>query len=425
MAKNITKYCLRLLLGILVCVLIGALLLTAVYCVPGRFLAGHMEESAWTLIGEGLYPWLYPWCTRMVDNYTDAYMLQHASYRNEQSPLMQAMQVYRPTFQGRDYPHQDIVDHYQDGKAYDAEGTYSRYWHGYLVYLTPLMLVFSYSQIRLINGVFQTALALLLCWLLYKRGKKQYILPLLLVLCFWMPVVQAKCLQYSACHYLMLFGCIALVWNQDRLSRVEAVVFFLLGVGTAYIDYLTYPVVVLGIPLALYYVLRLYGGFWEDVGKGVKLSLTWAVGYVGMWAGKWILATLITGENVILDATGKLLERTEDNHVFLFGKEEVVLNPASRAIEENGKFFWDTPATYLLILVVAVLVVLLAVRLVRRKASVRNLAKAAPFLVIAAMPYAWYALVANHSLVHCWFTCKALAVLVFALVCMLLKVQET
>ena len=240
-----------------------------------------------------------------------------------------------------------------------------------------------------------------------------------------MPVVQAKCLQYSACHYLMLFGCIALVWNQDKLSRVEAVVFFLLGVGTAYIDYLTYPVVVLGIPLALYYVLRQYGGFWEDVGKGVKLSLTWAVGYVGMWAGKWILATLITGENVILDATGKLLERTEDNHVFLFGKEEVVLNPASRAIEENGKFFWDTPATYLLILVVAVLVVLLAVRLVRRKASVRNLAKAAPFLVIAAMPYAWYALVANHSLVHCWFTCKALAVLVFALVCMLLKVQET
>ena len=67
MAKNVTKYCLRLLLGILVCVLIGALLLTAVYCVPGRFLAGHMEESAWTLIGEGLYPWLYPWCTSKVD----------------------------------------------------------------------------------------------------------------------------------------------------------------------------------------------------------------------------------------------------------------------------------------------------------------------------------------------------------------------
>ena len=269
-------------------ILIGFLFLLAVYALPVEPMAENVRASVPAFNGEWAredsYETLVPgYRGTQLDNSTDAAMLLHAVYEEDAPLARRAANGGRYVMNGNAFA--ALLTYGMSEDASEMLGsTIARYWHGYLVYLTPLMLVFSYSQIRLINGVFQTALALLLCWLLYKRGKKQCILPLLLVLCFWMPVVQAKCLQYSACHYLMLFGCIALVWNKDRLSRVEAVVFFLLGVGTAYIDYLTYPVVVLGIPLALYYVLRQYGGFWEDVGKGVKLSLTWAVGYVGMWA---------------------------------------------------------------------------------------------------------------------------------------------
>lgn len=58
--------------------------------------------------------------------------------------------------------------------------SYERYWHGYLVVLKPLLLVFNYGQIRILNGIVMAILVLLILRQLWKRDLRRGMLAFLL-----------------------------------------------------------------------------------------------------------------------------------------------------------------------------------------------------------------------------------------------------
>lgn len=60
-----------------------------------------------------------------MDNFTDGIMISQASAARERNVLRQALEV-----QG-----------------------YTYYWHGYIIILRPLLLLFDYAQIRVLNGL--------------------------------------------------------------------------------------------------------------------------------------------------------------------------------------------------------------------------------------------------------------------------------
>ena len=72
---------------------------------------------------------------------------------------------------------QVIVSCYGEGETPDMIVSYGRYWHGYMLTLKPLLSVFNYSQIRVVNAAVVAALALWLVVLLWRRQLKRYILP--------------------------------------------------------------------------------------------------------------------------------------------------------------------------------------------------------------------------------------------------------
>ena len=139
----------------------GVLLLLMTYCLPVENMREHVRQSLPMLQREFETENLiqeYP--GTFMGAYTDCLMLENAIYQSEDhSVLEQTLCMYRgESGTGAGWaPGYSLVD-YLEGTTQPAEVTYSRYWHGYLVVLTPLLLVTTFTTLRLIAAWVQLLL---------------------------------------------------------------------------------------------------------------------------------------------------------------------------------------------------------------------------------------------------------------------------
>ena len=409
-----------LILRIIICVLVGTLLLGAVYLLPVAPMEKHLEESAQTFAEEGIYPSLYNWCTSQLDSTTDALILMISACDTGEDPLVQAMSGTHNTLSTMETTSNELAAHYGSGIPFDGSAPYYQYWHGYQLIIRPLLLLIGYPSMRILNGIIQTVLLLLLCLYLQKAGLKQYILPYLVAVAMLMPVILAKSLQYSSCYYLLTLGSLAVLWKRKELDQTDGFLFLYLGIATAYFDFLTYPIATLGIPAVFYFCIRKADSFRNTFCRGSKICFSWGVGYLGMWSAKWFVGSLITGKNILAEASAKLSERSSVGEA-----SEGLLKNMYVALSVNIKAFIRTPVL-LLLLILLVILLLSAVQHCRKHQY--TIAKATqvlfPFVVLACLPVFWYLGTTNHSTIHHWFTNKALIVSVFAAAASLVKLKE-
>ena len=139
----------------------------------------------------------------------------------------------------------------------------------------------------------------------------------------------------------------------------------------------------------------------------VKICLSWGIGYAGMWSGKWLMAALLTGQNVFAEAgsaMGNRLGAVDDSGV------ELAL---TTGVQENLRIMFN-PLTVLMLLGVLAVCALLWLR-VDGRPDVKRLGT---YLLCALLPIAWYMALLNHSAEHAFFTYRALCVTIFAAVSM-------
>lgn len=393
-------------------VLAGVLLMTVVFSLPVSGMEEHMVSSAQTLYEEGPYHKLYEFCTSNLDNWTDATMLLIASHEGEGSALERAMTGARELLNSNQ-PVNSLAAKYLEGAELDKTVGYARYWHGYLLALKPLLLVTDYSGIRTINLTVQLVLDALVLFLMFRRGRKDLMLPYALTIGFLMPTVLGKSLQCSTCFYAFTLGVVLLLLFGDRWDGRRVCYLFLgLGIVTAFVDFLTYPVAAFGIPAAVWFSMRPAETGREGIKRFGAVFLSWGFGYGGMWAGKWVAASLLTKENVIREALSSILMRI--SHSSLTGDDD--LNVID-AVWKNMKAFLKTPVTAAAFLLVAVLAAVLVYRLCRGGRC--GIGFALPFCILILLPFLWYGATVNHSFIHYFFTNKSLAVTAFAGLCLL------
>ncbi|MBR4557465.1 MAG: hypothetical protein IKO15_08290 [Clostridiales bacterium] len=400
--------------NVLAACLAGTVLLYAVYLLPVDRIDAKVASSAQTIADEDMCPSVFSWMTSKVDNYTDSIMLLEAASASSGSAMNDAMNVPRGDIGELD-PYDTIVSHYVDGNAYDETITYSRYWHGYLIFLKPLLQFLDYRAIRIINGIVQAITVLATCFLLFKKGHKKAVVPYFLSFLMLMPVAMAKAFQYSTCFYTFAFGCIALLLLRDEKRRKAAgLVFLWCGIATAYFDLLTYPISTFGVPMMFYLLLADKEDTESKLSQIVRNAIYWCIGLGAMWFSKWTIATIITGENKFTDALGKVAERTstvsEEGESYSFYSAEI----------RNFGAFFLTPVTIL----AAILIIYMICKLLKKDLTIRDYVRTLfPFLLTGLAPVAWYAFATNHSVIHYWFTNKACVVsflgIVFGLVCLL------
>lgn len=385
------------LFSLLMAALVGTGLLLSVYSLPLDSIEQNMQKSASTIADEGGYPTLFPWCQSMLDNYTDSIMLLEAADHVQDRTLDKAMLVYHGTIKNKN-PYEVIVEHYLNGTEFDQEESYARYWHGYLVFLKPLLTIMDYGSIRVLNGILQVFLFLMVCCLLVKKNQKEYLVPVVLSYLMIMPIALMNSLQFSSCYYIYTLGMIGILILPEDKQRFIYLVFLYIGIFTAYFDFLTYPIATFGMPAAVYLVLRKKETTEKKIIDLIRNGFFWCFGYVGMWSLKWIVAWIITGENVINEAASAISLRT------------------SSALPEGGKLsriecvninfqaLLDTPVTWVALLFV--LYLLLKNKKIK-DLSFEDKRVFFPYLFLGLLPVIWFVIVGNHSSIHYWFTNKA------------------
>lgn len=403
--KNIGKVTGKLLLTFLVTFLTGFLLLLGAYTLPVEPMQNHLRENADYMTAWGNYTMvLEPHSFTLLDNYTDSIMLGTAICDSGKGTLLSAMEAAHPIdkSQNRFERIYNYLNNPEKSKIFE----YGRYWHGYLIILKPLLLFFNYSEIRIIQMSVQIILLLLIVYLSARRKKGKIGILLGTSLLFIMPMIIGRSLQYSWVYDIMLCAvALMLLFHDWFKARGRYCCFFLvLGMLTSYMDLLTYPLITLGIPLVCLLLLNVDDKknlIWQILG----LSLCWGAGYGLMWFGKWLLASQIMDKDMIKDGLDKVLNRTstqQDETVYTrWGAILLNLNML------NDRVFKALAAAVVLIQ---------GILIVRLHVPYRDfIRKIIPFLIIAAMPFVWYLLAANHSSIHCWFTYRSLSVTIFAL----------
>jgi len=269
-----------------------------------------------------------------------------------------------------------------------------------------------------LNLIVQLILDAAILALMFKRGMKKLALPYLLTLGFLMPVALGKSLQFSTCFYAFSLGVLLLLLFKDKWNKRRVCFLFLgLGIFTAFVDFLTYPVAAFGIP-AVVWLCMCPAETGKEGAKGLlDLLFSWGLGYGGMWAGKWVAASLLTEHNVIREALSAILMRI--SHDSLAGDNDLGI---AAAVWKNMKAFLKTPVTVAAFLLVVVLMVVIVLRL--RRGGRTGLGFAVPFCMLILLPFLWYAATVNHSFIHYFFTNKSLAVTAFAGLCLLMRTCE-
>lgn len=392
-------------------------LLLGAYALPGGPVRAHLVPSAALIEREGLYPEYFGFKLFQMDNYTDTLMLFEAASADETDPLTAMMTNTAYNVENFETLGADLREYLvRRAIAEGAEGhpdesvtlepfVYARYWHGYLIYLRPLLLLFTYGQIRVINYIVLTALFAAVCWLLCKRcGARAavwFAVSQLAVSVFFVP----RQMQFFTTFAIAYAGC---VWMLRRHRTGEQLCLGLLALGvlTAFCDLLVTPILTLGLPMTVWLlrpVQRLRAGAPQCAAVAAG-SLCWGVGYGFCWAAKWLCAGLLTGRDIVGDALHQIGMRTtaETWHGMELTWRNIIQFVYS-TLTARG-LFW--PLVLLAVLVAAAFVLCL-----RGKAEFM---RALPLGLTALMTPAWFVVLRTHSIQHGWFTWRALAVTLFA-----------
>lgn len=314
--RDIGKLLLKEFIIVICCAIFGVVALTITYFIPQEDMCENVRESAIILHNEGLGAHIWDTISEtMLDAYTDGLML-NVSYTETDDGIRDILlgtwvEVEKDTHGIN--PMESLYEVIALANDDYHIINYGRYWHGYQIILRPLLCFYTYADIRQFNMILQLALVFIFVYILARSEDKMLIIPFWGMYSFLSPLAIFSSFQYSACFYAMMFSLIILFGFRKRLKDASRnYLFLLVGIMTAFFDLLTYPFITLGVPLIAYLAsdYECLISFKKGIREVFFYTMSWGIGYVGMWASKWIIASLFTNENVIGNAIEQLKFRS-------------------------------------------------------------------------------------------------------------------
>lgn len=404
------------------------LFLTMSSMISTKSIYKNVKESSDVLLKEGNRKNIFiPYRQEdmQFDNYTDALMINTAYSIDTETPLYSAFVArknYIPNVTTNVY--EESVGELKSSSKYkyhnevgelrdlveneNAESfEYSRYWHGYLTVLRPLLVIFNLTQLRIILTIILIMLSIILVIVLSKKAN--IIVALIFLLGLWS--VEYFYLGFSLQGiFVFLIAIISSIILTVRFRKMKyfGIFFFVIGMLTNFFDFLTVPIVTLGIPLTIYFVLLQKDNenisLKQKIVDIIKYAFLWGMGYGLTWFTKWVLVDLIYHKNMIKTAIGQVVYRS-------VGVEEI-------------KFFNVISINYMYIkvtFVVSAVIVLTSVmlRIIKSEPNITKnlkfkemLQRITSYLIIMCTPFVLYMFLRNHSYYHAFFTYRNLVLMV-------------
>lgn len=404
------------------CWLAGLMLLWAAFLIPENAAYQNAKASLPTLQSEGLHynfgnEYDYYKQDTKLDGYTDLLMINFAVNNVQgktRTPLERAVSPAWVSVSGSAEAANgaDEMLSFLTGSETDPydHQYYRRYWTGFIVPLRVLFSFLTVDGLRLFNGVLQALLVLAACFACFKKINWQCALALLVAYAALQPITLSKSLSCSPVFYVAYGGClrVACLAGKRPLEKPPLLTFMLIGVLTAYFDYLSYPIAALGLPLTVYFAAMGKGLGAESLKRSLgclaALCAAWFFGYLGMWGGKWIVGYLAGYADIFTEAMAATAERTSRSQysviLTLIGLET----------------YCFTKRKIALLLLPAALLFVYGVWKQTKERRWREAGRyALIFGLIALLPVAWTVFALNHTSLHWFYTHRIVCVFFAAL----------
>lgn len=350
------------------------------------------------------------------DRYADAILAEIAYHYTSEAPVTSVMES---KFSFDMFEDQNVSFYNAIIEGKEPNQQYLRYWHGSIVFLRPLLAVFDLDQIYMWHTVVLGLLALVNVMYLIKKKQIRlliaFVLSLIAVGCWYVPFS----LEYTW-MFLLLMLCIIPVCTRAKNLDIGGLkrLFLFIGMCTSFLDFLTTETVTLLVPLMMSLWILAESKYERLIAYSMKISLLWAIGYIGMWVSKWILASMTLHINAMDYVRGNIEERLGGDIGVSYFK--YLGGALSRNMKCLFPFEYGTLGLVAGILIFALLMI--RVVLVFKKEvfgkKENNQQKTLYWLliIIAIIPYVRYLVLHNHAYIHYFFTYRAQMTTVFALV---------
>ena len=296
---------------------------------------------------------------------------------------------------------------------------YSRYWHGSVIFIRPLMLLGDVRVVKLAGIIFALLFLIIDCIMLIKRGQKFGAAAL--VISFL--AVQMYNIRLSLEYMPTVLICLGMlpffVCLEKRGDVPLSVLSVICGTMTAFFDFLTTETLTILIPLIIIMMGRKnegrFEGFKRELVTSAKCGVSWACAYLCTFLVKWTAASIVTGENKFIAAIFSAEVRVNGEAEELSPVMQMIFAPLANISAMFGGYERVSPANIIAGLFITVTLSAGIFFIFRRgeKGSGKGFARL--MLVLGLVPYLRYIVLNNHSYLHEFFTYRAQAASVLAL----------
>lgn len=378
-------------------------LLCLSYLIPTN--ARNMKESSELLVQEGVFPNYTGNDEKYIgqDNYTDSLMLNIISTMGEDKNILKSIMEmnYRMEEGGEFNSVNDLYFLYASDNTNHLFNTvsYARYWHGYVVYLKPLMFALNFSQLRVFMTVCIYTLLIICTYCIATKIGIKYSIGFLAG--FILVDINHICYSVQFFNVFALTFCMLIfiaTRSKEKLYSNFEIYNFIFGGIICFVDLLTTPIVTLGlcsILFFMYFAICENTRIKEVVKKITKAGIAWVGGYVIIWVTKWALGSIIIGGNVFLDAIKQAEVRTS---VVPDGFSSLDWIKYDFVSNFNFLFRSDFKKEIMMIFIIVGVIAVIKYNSHPKWINIIML------FLLASIPYIWYFGLKNHSGIHAFFT---------------------
>ena len=413
MNKKSIPLLVKLFILLLLCIIIATVAMIFVYSIPVDNVLRHAKESIELYTTDIINTWSGGNRYSHISNSTDCIMINHAVCRYYDSAIDNAM-IAPEIFYDQTDRVGNLVSYLSGNTNYYIED-YARYWHGYLLYMVPGLLIVNIGGLKTIMMFAQFILNLFVIGEFYKRNKMYSLLYAITVL-FINPVTTVLTFQDADIYCIMMIFMIIILKYHEYLQKNNRYYYLFLinGAMTCFFDFLTYPLVAWGIPMATVMLLS-KKDLKNKMFDVITLSLTWLLGYAGLWIGKWIMVIILTDFNMISEGLGYILHRTTGTYL----GEEITFSSVLKIMWESVN---DVPMLSLYL--IALCVIGFYAYKNRFKLNKSFITEVLPYIFVFLVPIGWFFVVRNHAYLHPWLEYRHMAVCLWALTIIISKVFD-
>ena len=392
--KNAIKYILIFIITSIIC--ITSFILVAL--IPNDLIKNNITESAEYIYSKPAFIYFNDSIntSNLIHNYPDPITLNLTYSLN---PKKTIPSIFLTKYYSTDYYSEPVNLREKAIHNYEPNKEYYRYWHGNIIIVKLLLLIFNYKEILIFLSIILTILIILIEYQLFKRDKALAIIFLIANILVKV-YVTFFCLEYI--YMFLLSYILTLISFKLINSKQEKIYCFFIigGVLANFFDFLTTETLVFTLPFLVIYYFRYKD---KKVTRKtlyffIKSLLAFLLSYSLMWSLKWIILILLFNQSPSSFLTDHIVERGINKYTFSLGFFDSIIINIKQLI----------PFCYLnnifVIVVSIIYIIYLIINFIKRKFKLKE----AILVFIGLVPILRYLVMFMHSYDHFFFTYRAL-----------------